>query len=305
MVPDTLTAVDAIFERFAARQVVPGFAYGVVVDGELAHTGGAGTLRVGEDVAPDADSVFRIASMTKSFTAAAVLLLRDEGRLRLDDPVARWVPELAGLPPRTTDSPPMTLEHLLTMTAGFPTDDPWGDRQQGLDLGAFAEFFRVGPSLDWAPGTHFEYSNLGYGILGLVVTNAAGMEYREFVRARLLAPLGMAATTVPEAPIALAAVAGRIAALLGEAGPSWPTEVPLASTADRPAIERALRASEARFGPVTLGRLTGGDGAKSTAWRLTGERGDLSLELALDEPGGTIAKVALVPRSLEAPVEPD
>ena len=86
---DTLAAIHAVFDRFSARAVVPGFAWGVVADGALVHSGGAGTLRVGEDAPPDEDSVFRIASMTKSFTAATVLLLRDEGLLRLDDPVAR------------------------------------------------------------------------------------------------------------------------------------------------------------------------------------------------------------------------
>ena len=143
---------------------------------------------------PDADSVFRIASMTKSFTAATVLLLRDEGRLRLDDPVGRWVPDLAGLAGPTADSPPITLEHLLTMSAGFPTDDPWGDRQQGLPFDAFAALLRGGLSFAWPPGTRFEYSNLGYGILGRVITAAAGAEYKDVVRDRLLRPLGMAAT---------------------------------------------------------------------------------------------------------------
>ena len=71
---DTLAAVDAVFDRFSARAVVPGFAWGVVADGVLVHAGGSGTRRVGEDLRPDEDSVFRIASMTKSFTAATVLL---------------------------------------------------------------------------------------------------------------------------------------------------------------------------------------------------------------------------------------
>jgi CubicO group peptidase (beta-lactamase class C family) len=68
---------------------------------------------------PDADSVFRIASMTKSFTAATILLLRDEGRLRLDDPVAAHVPELEGWTPPTTDGDPVTLRQLLTMSAAW------------------------------------------------------------------------------------------------------------------------------------------------------------------------------------------
>ena len=191
----TLADIEAIVARFAERDVAPGFVYGIVADGDLIHAGARGTLRVGEDASPDVDSVFRIASMTKSFTAAAVLLLRDEGRLRLDDPVGRWVPELAGLTGPTADSPPITLEHLLTMSAGLPTDDPWGDRQQGLPFDAFASFLRGGVSFGWTPGTRFEYSNLGYGILGRVITAVAGAEYKDVIRDRLLGPLGMDATT--------------------------------------------------------------------------------------------------------------
>jgi CubicO group peptidase (beta-lactamase class C family) len=193
--PAEWAEVDAIFERFAAREVVPGFAWGVVIDGELAHHGSHGTLRAGEVAPPDLDSVFRIASMTKSFTAATVLLLRDEGRLRLDDPVADWLPELAGLDGPTADSPPITIRHLLTMSGGLPTDDPWGDRQQGLPLDRFAELLAGGLSFAWAPDNRFEYSNLGYGVLGRIVTRAAGAEYRDVVRARLLEPLGMRDTT--------------------------------------------------------------------------------------------------------------
>ena len=200
-VHDALATADALVDRAFAEWKVPGVAYGVVRDGTLIHSRGIGTIRVGEDRLPDADSVFRIASMTKSFTAATVLLLRDEGRLRLDDPIGDHVPELANLRGPTADSPAITIRHLLTMTAGFPTDDPWGDRQQGLDLGQFAELLRGGISFAWAPGIRYEYSNLGYGILGRLITNVAGREYREVVRDRFLQPLGMTSTTYLESEV--------------------------------------------------------------------------------------------------------
>jgi len=186
-----LPRIDELADRTFAGWNVPGLVYGLIHDGRLVHSRGLGTLRVGEDARPTTGSVFRIASMTKSFTAATILLLRDEGRLRLDDEIARHVPELAGVRLPTHDSPPITIRHLLTMTAGFPTDDPWGDRQQGLDLGEFSRLLAGGLSFAWAPGTRFEYSNLGYGILGRLVTNVAGREYRDVVRERLLQPLGM------------------------------------------------------------------------------------------------------------------
>lgn len=197
-VPPALEALihdaDQRVDRWFDGRKAPGLVYGVIVDGRMVHARGLGTLRVGSDAPPDLDSAFRIASMTKSFTAATVLLLRDEGRLALDDPAERYVPELASWRYPTADSPRITIRHLLTMTAGLPTDDPWGDRQQGLDLAAFSELLRGGVSFAFTPGTRFEYSNLGYGILGRVITNVAGREYREVVRERLFEPLGMAAT---------------------------------------------------------------------------------------------------------------
>ncbi|MEO5941185.1 MAG: serine hydrolase domain-containing protein, partial [Candidatus Limnocylindrales bacterium] len=193
-IPPALDGVDAIFERFHGSGAAPGLAYGVVVDGALVHTGGRGTVRVGQDAPPDADSVFRIASMTKSFTAATVLGLRDEGVLRLDDDVATWVPELAGLAPWSSDSPPITIRALLTMSGGLPTDDPWGDRQQDLDADAFLGLLSGGLELAWPTGTRFEYANLGYAILGLVIARATGSEYRAVVEERILGPLGLAGT---------------------------------------------------------------------------------------------------------------
>ncbi len=190
---DRFAAADALAEEFQARGGQPGLAYGVVIAGELAHARGLGERWLG-GAAPDAGTVFRIASMTKSFTAASVLLLRDSGALALDDPAREYVPELRGLRLPSPGSPPITLRQLLTMTAGFPTDDPWGDRQQGLPLAEFRELLAGGLSAGWAPGTCFEYSNLGYAILGLVISAVSGQAYPEFVRERLLRPLGMTAT---------------------------------------------------------------------------------------------------------------
>jgi CubicO group peptidase (beta-lactamase class C family) len=187
--------VDGIAARwFAGRTSQPGLAYGVVAGGELAHSGGLGERRAGGP-APDADTVFRIASMTKSFTAAVVLTLRDAGALALDDPATEYVPELTGLRLPSADCPRVTIRHLMTMTAGFPADDPWGDRQQGLDPAEFARLLADGEArCAWAPGTRFEYSNLGYAILGKVIESATGQDYAQAVRDRLLTPLRLGQT---------------------------------------------------------------------------------------------------------------
>lgn len=188
-----IAAADAIAARYLEAGAAPAIGYGIVAGGRLVHHAGFGARSPGAG-APDADTVFRIASMSKSFTGAAVLLLRDDGLLSLDDPAGKYVPALASWPPVTPDAGPVTIRHLLTMTAGFPTDDPWGDRQQGLPLADFDALLARGVSRCWAPGTRFEYSNLGYAILGRIIAAVSGTAYDEFVRTRLLAPLGMTRT---------------------------------------------------------------------------------------------------------------
>ena len=190
---ETLDRVDATFERFVAENGAPGIAYGLIEGGDLVRARGYGVARLGDSAPPDADTMFRIASMTKSFTASMVLLLRDEGRLRLDDDVVAYVPEVAGIPRWSADAPPLSIRQLLTMTAGFPSDDPWGDRQQDLDPDDFAALLAGGISLAWPSGSRFEYSNLAYAILGRVIAQVTGGPYDEAVRSRLLEPLGIKA----------------------------------------------------------------------------------------------------------------
>ncbi|HEU5386409.1 MAG TPA: serine hydrolase domain-containing protein [Streptosporangiaceae bacterium] len=185
--------VDSLAAGYHQRGGQPGLAYGIVAGGELVHAGGLGERHLGGPP-PDAATVFRIASMTKSFTASAILALRDDGTLRLDDLAGDYVPEMRDWPPVSPDSDRISIRHLLTMTAGFPTDDPWGDRQQGLPLADFAAFLSGGVSCNWAPGTRFEYSNLGYAILGRIITAVTGMAYPDYIRHRLLTPLGMTRT---------------------------------------------------------------------------------------------------------------
>ena len=190
---DVFAPVDDLFAELYAGGIAPGLSYAVIADGRLAHWGGLGGLTVAGP-RPGPDSVFRIASMTKSFTAAVLLALRDEGALGLDDPVARWVPELADLKPATADSPVLTVRDLLTMSAGLPTDDAWGDRQLPLSPAGFDSLLRAGFRFAWPPGTTFEYSNLGFAILGRVIAAAGGRDYRSAVERRVLDPLGLRAT---------------------------------------------------------------------------------------------------------------
>ena len=162
--------VDRLLTRFMTDRHVPGAAWGVIVDGELAHTGAAGLRDVDAKAPVDVDSVFRIASMTKSFTAMSILKLRDEGKLSLDDPAERYVPEMAGLEYPTSDSPKITIRHLLSHAEGFPEDNPWGDRQLAdTDEQLSADAAPRHPVLERA-GPRLRYSNYGFAILGRIVT---------------------------------------------------------------------------------------------------------------------------------------
>jgi CubicO group peptidase (beta-lactamase class C family) len=183
--------VDAIFAEHAALDRMPSLAWCVVRDGRLLHAGGRGA---------DEHTAFRIASMTKSFTAAAVLLLRDEGALALDEPIARYAPELGAVRGPTADAPAITIRHLLTMSAGFVTDDPWADRHLAASDAEMDGYFRPGVTFAVDPGTAMEYSNLGYGMLGRVVARVTGQRLQQVVTERLLAPLGLTHTAwTPEA----------------------------------------------------------------------------------------------------------
>jgi CubicO group peptidase (beta-lactamase class C family) len=189
-------AVDRLMQDFVTRENVPGAAWGIVVDGELLHIGTDG-LRDVEGRAPvRGDTVFRIASMTKSFTAMAILRLRDQGKLSLDDPAERHVPELRGLRYPTVDAPRITLRHLLTQSAGFPEDNPWGDQQLGISEEGFSRLMREGIPFSNPPGVAYEYSNYGFAILGRVIANVSGLPYTAYIEREILRPLGMASTTL-------------------------------------------------------------------------------------------------------------
>ena len=188
-------AVDQAFAQFREQHRVPGIAFGVVVDGVLAHAGGHGVQAADRPTPAGPGSIFRIASMTKSFTAAAVLCLRDDGGLALDDAVGAHVPELAALRGPTTDSGPVTIRQLLTMAAGLVEDDPWADRHLAMPAAEFSEQLRGGIPFNHPPGIGLEYSNLGYAILGRVIETVSGQRARDVITERILRPLQMADTT--------------------------------------------------------------------------------------------------------------
>jgi D-alanyl-D-alanine carboxypeptidase len=127
--------------------------------------------------------------MTKTFTAAAVLQLAEQGKLRLDDPIGRYVPDVPY-------DKAITIRQLLTHTGGIPNPIPlrWvhpAEDTQFDDDAAYAHVLKDNPNLASQPGTKFAYSNIGYWILGKIVEKACGQDYRTYMRIHILKPLGM------------------------------------------------------------------------------------------------------------------
>jgi len=189
--PHLLDSVDALFAARSLQRTAPSGAWGVFGPDGLVHAGGHGSVA---DRVPDAHTAYRIASCTKSFTAAALLALRDEGALALDGPITRFLPGFAAVPLPSADAPVPTVRMLMTMSAGLPTDDPWGDRQESITNEQLDRLIAGGLSFDSIPGTTLAYSNLGYALLGRVIEEASGRAYRDVVRERFLEPLGLTGT---------------------------------------------------------------------------------------------------------------
>lgn len=189
---DTTRRLDTLVAETQSTAAVPTFVAGVVRDGVLAHVTGAG------EPPPDPGTQYRIGSITKSMTAALVLLLRDEGRLALDDPLDRHLP---GTPIGTA-----TLRQLLGHASGLqrePDTAAWWERAEGSDLASLLAGLTP-EKLAHPPYRVFHYSNLAYGLLGGVLERLTGTSWWELLQSRLLGPLGMTRTSYrAEEPFAL------------------------------------------------------------------------------------------------------
>jgi CubicO group peptidase (beta-lactamase class C family) len=188
-------AIENIFKQYADSNRLPGVAYGLVVDGKLIFKGNIGYTDIEKKIQVTSSSLFRIASMSKSFATMAILKLRDEGKLNLDDPAYLYIPELKNLKYPTADAPHITIRHLMTHGAGFPEDNPWGDRQLADTDKDLIELIRKQLSFSNPPGIAYEYSNLGFALQGKIITVVSGMQYQEYIKKNILEPLGMKTTT--------------------------------------------------------------------------------------------------------------
>ncbi|MFC3908306.1 serine hydrolase domain-containing protein [Legionella dresdenensis] len=182
--------IKKIYQDYAEKNHFPAFAFGIMVDGKLIYSEAEGYVNIEKKIPSDPNSMFRIASMTKGFTAMAILKLRDNGQLKLDDPVSLYIPEIKNQHV-TSDSSEITIRDLLTHSAGFPLDNAWGDRQLNMSKKELKILLKKGLSFSNTSGISYEYSNLGFALLGMVIDEVSKMPYQEYIEKNIWQPLNM------------------------------------------------------------------------------------------------------------------
>lgn len=167
-IAQTFPLVEQLYKQYAEKNHIPGYAFGIVVDGKLVFKGSGGYANLEDSIPATTASMFRIASMSKSFTSLAILQLRDAGKLSLDDAVEKYIPALKGQG-LSLDAPKITIRHLMSHSAGFPEDNPWGDRQLADTEQDLLNMINKGVSFSNTTGLEYEYSNLGFAMLGYII----------------------------------------------------------------------------------------------------------------------------------------
>lgn len=192
---DLIPEIERLAQTKVAEHRLPGMALGIVRDQDLAWFGGFGAADLDSGEKPTESTIARVASVTKTFTTTAIMRLRDEGRLTLEDPLARHVPEFATARAVRGDIEGVTLRRLLTHRSGLVTESPtraWSD----LDFPSREEVLAKLPETGIVipQDSAFKYSNLAFGLLGEVVHRVTGTPYTEYVLANIIQPLGLTST---------------------------------------------------------------------------------------------------------------
>ena len=188
---DALSRVDALMSSYTGS--VPGASVLVLRHGVPVVRRSYGLADVEQRTPASPATNYRLASVTKQFTAAAILLLNEANQLGLDDPVRKWLPEL----PEATQ--PVTIRHLLTHTGGLIDYEDFvaDDAAQVHDADALRLLAKQDRTY-FKPGSSYRYSNSGYALLALIVEKASGQRFAAFLRERIFAPLGMQNTVAFE-----------------------------------------------------------------------------------------------------------
>ncbi len=250
-------SIEDFIDREMPSSGVPGLAYAVVTDGELETVGVRGVVAVGGDAKVAPDTPFAIGSISKSFTALAVMQLVEAGSVELDAEVARYLEGFADGPGAT-----ITIRQLLSHTSGYSTLQ--GNASHAGDGGGEDELARAveqaaGLTPAHEPGTHWAYSNLNYQVLGRVIEVVSGEDYATYVESKILEPIGMDHSFVADGEVHEAMATGHV--------PWFWTKRPVASkrTDRRTAPQGGVLASARDVGRYMQVMLNGEDDVLSAS----------------------------------------
>jgi CubicO group peptidase (beta-lactamase class C family) len=191
-----LQVFDTWVDWTAKNRDQPAVSVGIVYDQELVFAKGYGFADLAKRTPATADTAYRIASISKTFTAHCILQLRDAGKLSLDDPITKWIPELK-LSNVDPARPAVTIRQILTHTSGIPREVDgayWNDQIFPSREAMMPILNRMGLALP--PETEWKYSNVAVGLAGYIVEAASGEKYPDYVARHVLEPLGMTGTRV-------------------------------------------------------------------------------------------------------------
>jgi CubicO group peptidase (beta-lactamase class C family) len=183
---------DEYLQAEMKKRRIPGLALAVVKNGEIVKVQGHGLANLEHDAPVTPDTVFELASVTKQFTATAIMRLYEQGKLKLDDPINKYLPAAPG---KWKD---ITIRHLLTHTGGIVSlEEGFADLYDKMDISTEESFRSVAKDpLSFAPGERHQYSDAGYFLLGMIIEKASGQRYRHFLREQFFSPLAMTATSI-------------------------------------------------------------------------------------------------------------
>jgi len=211
-----IVQIDEAAAKVLASTGVPSASVGIVLNGQIAYTAAYGDARIAPELKAAPEMLYPIGSISKQFTAAAILLLVEDGKLTLDDPVARFFPEL-------TESRNITLRMLLSHTSGYsdfaPQDYTIPAWTHPTDTAKLIHEWATKP-LDFPPGTKWQYSNTNYGLLSLIIEKASGQPFWTFITHRVLEPVGITKAITTEGDRSQIQPNGYMRNALGPARPA-------------------------------------------------------------------------------------
>jgi len=201
-----LAKINGLIAKEIAKMKIRGLSYAIIKDGKIFHKQGFGAKNLDKNLPADENTIYNIASVTKSFICSAIMILVDEKKIEITDPAKKYIPLELG-----TENNPITIKHLMNHTSGIPnlanSTFFYYMAREGLIIPPKAkivpmssenDFFRVinnGLEYSHELDQYFHYNNEAYSMLALIITKVCGKDYREFIKERIFEPLGMKSTT--------------------------------------------------------------------------------------------------------------